>query len=238
MSHRNLPFTGYTSEMTQDSDKVDRTPGEPIDPRKIPKAVIKRLSLYARVLQTLEFQGVDKISSAELARQLGLNSAQVRKDLACFGQFGVPGFGYHVSELRKEVRRILGTDREIRVILIGVGNLGTALMSYRGFIKQGFTMLWGFDNDPKLAESRSRSTVPIYHISELEDRINGQRIDIAVLAVPTEAAQDLAARVVRCGVSAILNFVPTRLEVPPHVQVRYVDLSLELESLAYYVHDE
>ncbi|MEO8377337.1 MAG: redox-sensing transcriptional repressor Rex [Candidatus Sumerlaeota bacterium] len=210
-------------------------PPEPIDPQRIPSAVIKRLSLYSRILQSFEFQGIEKISSAELARRLGLNSAQVRKDLACFGQFGIPGFGYHVNDLRKQVRSILKTDREMRVILVGVGNLGSALMSYRGFLKQGFTMLFGFDVNPRVAEGRTRSNVPIYDIRDLESKISGERIDIAVLAVPVEVAQEIANRLVNCGVHAILNFVPMRIEVPARVQVRYVDLSLELESLAYYV---
>lgn len=224
--------------MSKDTLNGEDAAGAAGDSRRIPKAVVKRLSLYARVLQGLEYQNVEKISSAELARRLGLNSAQVRKDLACFGQFGVPGFGYPVAELRKEVRRILGTDREIRVILVGVGNLGSALMTYKGFLKQGFTMMWGFDSDPLAATARSRSTVPIYHISELESRIRGQQIDMAVLAVTSEAAQEIAGRLVRCGVRAILNFVPVRLEVPREVQVHYVDLSLELQTLSYYLRDE
>jgi redox-sensing transcriptional repressor len=208
-----------------------------IDPRKIPGAVVKRLSLYARVLQALEFDGHDKVSSAELGRRLGFNSAQVRKDLACFGQFGVPGFGYPVSDLRRAVRRILGTDREVRVILVGVGNLGSALMSYKGFLKQGFTMLWGFDSDPDLARQRVRTEVPIFAISDLETQLAKQPVDIAVLAVPIDAAQGIADRLVALGVNAILNFVPTRLTVPEHVHVRYVDLSLELESLSFYVQE-
>jgi len=203
--------------------------------RKIPPAVVKRLSLYSRVLTALEFDGVDKVSSAELGRRLGLNSAQVRKDLACFGQFGVPGFGYPVPELRRAVRRILGTDREVRVILIGVGNLGSALMSYRGFLKQGFTMLWGFDADPVAARQRVRSDVPIFPVEELETQMAHRAADIAVLAVPQEAAQGITDRLVALGVTAILSFTPARLQVPSSITVRYVDLSLELESLSFYI---
>jgi redox-sensing transcriptional repressor len=211
---------------------------DPVDMRRIPPAVVKRLSLYARVLQLLQFEAVDKVSSAELARRLGIKPAQVRKDLACFGQFGVPGFGYHVGDLLKEVRRILGTDREVKVILIGVGNLGSALMSYRGFLKQGFTMLWGFDSDPELARQRTRTDVPIYHIRDLEHYLSKDAVEIAVLAVPGDAAQEIADRLFLHGVRAILNFVPTRLNVPPSVYVRYVDLSLELESLSFYLQEE
>ncbi|CAN5307730.1 redox-sensing transcriptional repressor Rex [soil metagenome] len=212
--------------------------GSEVDPKKIPGAVIKRLSLYARVLQTLEIEAIEKVSSAELARRLGLNSAQVRKDLACFGQFGVPGFGYYVSELRKEVRRILRTDREVRVVLIGVGNLGSALLSYGGFLKQGFTMLWGFDSDPIAARARVRSDVPIYHIDRLEEMLGEQPADIAVLAVPAAVAQATADRVVKLGVHAILNFVPVRIIASDGVKVRYVDLSLELETLSFYVPED
>lgn len=224
--------------MNPERDNGDNgiTPGpDNQDSRKIPRAVIKRLSLYARVLQSLDYINVEKISSAELGRQLGFSSAQVRKDLAVFGQFGVPGFGYYVGDLRRELRRILGRDKQVRVVLVGVGNLGSALMSYGGFMKQGFTMMWGFDTDPAAAKVRTRTEVPIYHIDELEDRLTGQGVEIAVLAVPAAAAQGLAERLVKLGVQAILNFVPQRLEVPDTVHVRYVDLSLELESLSYYV---
>ncbi|MBI1292678.1 redox-sensing transcriptional repressor Rex [bacterium] len=209
--------------------------GQEPDARKTSPAVVKRLSLYSRVLQAMEFDGQDKVSSADLARRLGLNSSQVRKDLAIFGQFGVPGFGYPVMELRREIRRILGTDREVRVILIGVGNLGSALMSYRGFLKQGFTMLWGFDADPVAAAQRVRTRIPIFHVDDLEQQIASRPVDIAVLAVPQEAAQGITDRLVALGVMAILNFTPARIQVPAGVHVRYVDLSLELESLSFYV---
>ena len=209
-----------------------------VESRKIPDAVVKRLSLYSRVLQKLEFEGTEKVSSAELARRLALNSAQVRKDLACFGQFGVPGYGYHVADLRREVHNILGKDREVRVILVGVGNLGSALLSYPGFLKQGFTMVWGFDVDPQGAARRSRTRVPIFDITELENQLKAERIDMAVLAVPAEECQPIANRLIACGVRALLNFVPIRLQVPMDVHVRYVDLSLELESLSFYITEE
>ena len=222
------------------SSEIIRSTGNgqgPGDPKQIPTAVVKRLSLYARVLQELEYENVEKVSSAELARRLMLNSAQVRKDLAFFGQFGVPGFGYHVSELRKEVRRILRTDPEVKVVLIGVGNLGSALLSYGGFLKQGFTMLWGFDVDPQAARQRSRTTIPIYHVDELETFLGARHVDIAVLAVPGSVVQSIADRVIALGVTAILNFVPVRISVPEGVHVQYVDLSLELESLSFYVQE-
>lgn len=212
--------------------------GDPAEFRKPPNAVIKRLSLYSRVLQDLEFAHVEKVSSAEIARNLGLNSSQVRKDLAYFGQFGVPGFGYVVEDLRKKIRSILGKDREVHVILIGVGNLGSALLSYKGFLKEGFTMMWGFDVDPEAARGRSRTDVPIYHVDEMEDRLVGKSVDIAVLAVPAAKAQETADRVIELGIHAILNFVPAHLQIPDFVSVRYVDLALELENLSFYLRDE
>ncbi len=205
-----------------------------IDRKKIPRAVIKRLSLYNRQLQQIELRKIEKVSSKELGERLGLNSAQVRKDLAYFGQFGVPGFGYYVSDLRRNIRKILGTDREIRVALVGVGNLGTALLSYGGFARQGFRILAGFDNARRKTGSE-KNKVPIYDIANLEEKIHEHAIDIAILAVPADVAQDIANRLVATGITAILNFVPTRLIVPPHVKVHYVDLSIEIESLSFYL---
>ena len=135
----------------------------------------------------------------------------------------------------RDSRKILRSDSEVRVILIGVGNLGSALLSYGGFLKQGFTMLWGFDVDPVAARSRVRSAIEIFSIDDLEKRLIGQQVDIAVLTVPADAAQAIATRLAALGVQAILNFTPSRLDVPKVMQVRYVDLALELENLSYYV---
>ncbi len=202
--------------------------------RKIPAAVIKRLSLYTRALQNLERNKVEKVSSTELAKELGLNSAQVRKDLAYFGQFGVPGFGYPVGELRKKLKHILGTDRKINVALIGVGHLGKALLSYGGFNRQGFRMRWAFDIEVR-DKTIGAEKVPVYNISELEQVVRRENIELVILTVPAEAAQGIADRVVGAGVSAILNFVPKRIQTPPHVKVHYVDLAIEMESLSFYL---
>ncbi len=237
MGPRTLDRKAFAERMSTPKDNAGEN-GAFLDGRRIPDPVIKRLSLYMRVLSSMDFEHAEKVSSAELARRLGLNSAQVRKDLAIFGQFGIPGVGYYVSDLIRRLREILGKDREVTVILIGVGNLGSALLSYGGFLKQGFTMLWGFDVDPQSARSRTRSEVPIFPINELEAKLAQRRVDLAVLAVPSDAAQPIATRLVRNGIGAILNFVPVHLDVPSHVEVRYVDLSLELESLSYYVQDE
>lgn len=200
----------------------------------IPPAVVRRLSLYSRVLTDLEMNNIEKVSSQELAEYLGLNSAQVRKDLAYFGQFGVPGFGYYVSDLRTNLKRILRTDREVNVTLIGVGNLGSALVSYGGFQRQGFRIAMAFDADRRKVGSM-RGNIEVYHIDELEQRLAESGVDIAVLAVPAEACQGMADRLVAAGVQGILNFVPKRLTVPAHVKVHYVDLAIEMESLSYYL---
>ncbi len=204
---------------------------------RIPAAVVRRLALYSRLLSDLELNSVEKISSSDLAELLGINSAQVRKDLAYFGQFGVPGFGYYVSDLRNNLKRILRTDREVKVILVGVGNLGSALVSYGGFQRQGFKITMAFDADRRKVGS-SRGTLEVHHIDELEARLKEIGADIAVLAVPGDACQGVADRLVSAGVRGILNFVPRRLSVPDHVKVHYVDLSIEMETLSYYLRSQ
>ena len=201
---------------------------------KIPPAVVRRLSLYSRVLTALEMNNVEKISSKELAEHLGLNSAQVRKDLAYFGQFGVPGFGYYVSDLRSNLKRILRTDREVQVILVGVGNLGSALAAYGGFGRQGFRISMAFDADRRKAGSM-RGNIEVHHVDDLETHLAENPADIAVLAVPAEACQSVADRLVKAGITGILNFVPQRISAPKHVKVHYVDLAIEMESLSYYL---
>lgn len=212
-------------------------PAQPPRLDKIPSAVVRRLALYSRLLSDLELNNVEKISSSELADLLGINSAQVRKDLAYFGQFGVPGFGYYIKDLRENLKRILRSDREVRVILVGVGNLGSALVSYGGFQRQGFKIDMAFDADRRKAGS-SRGDLAVYHIDELEDRLRESGADIAVLAVPTEACQGVADRLIKAGIRGILNFVPKRLTVPEHVKVHYVDLSIEMETLSYYLRSQ
>ena len=202
--------------------------------KRIPKTVIKRLSLYSRVLQDLQMKDVAKVSSKELSEQLGLNPAQVRKDLAYFGQFGVPGVGYYVAELRTQIKRILRTDREVRVGLVGAGHLGQALLAYKGFRRQGFNVVGCFDIDPAKVGT-TLGDARVFPIGELEQRIRLLDVEILVLAVPADAAQAVVDRAVACGITAILNFVPVRLVVPPYVKVHYVDLTIEFESLAYYL---
>lgn len=208
--------------------------GEEIDNGKIPPAVVRRLSLYSRVLTDLEMSGTEKVSSQDLAKLLGINSAQVRKDLAYFGQFGVPGFGYYVSDLRTNLKRILRTDREVKAVLVGMGNLGTALTSYGGFIKQGFRIIMAFDADRRKVGS-VKNNIPVFHIEEITERLKESGAEIAVLAIPAEACQSVTDDLVTSGIRGILNFVPRRLSVPANIKVHYVDLAIEMETLSYYL---
>ena len=205
--------------------------------KRIPKAVIKRLSLYSRILQNLAMKNITKVSSKELSEYLGQNPAQVRKDLAYFGQFGIPGVGYYVADLRAQIKRILRTDREVRVAVVGAGSLGQALLSYPGFAREGFRIPGAFDVDPAKVGTTIRG-VQVFHVDELEERIPLLGVEILALALPREMAQSVVDRAIRSGITAILNFVPIRLVVPPYVKVHYVDLTIELESLAYYLNKE
>lgn len=195
---------------------------------------VRRLSVYTRCLLQLEEDGVKTISSEELAERFNLNSAQVRKDLAYFGEFGVRGTGYYVSGLKAELQKILGLDREWQVALVGYGNLGSALFHYKGFTRQGFRITVIFDADPQKA-GRSVEGVPILPLRELSQEAKGRNVQIGIIAVPAESAQAVAERLVAAGVKAILNFAPARLKIPKDVRLQNVDLSIELETLSFYL---
>lgn len=201
---------------------------------KIPEMTIRRLSVYTRCLLQLEEDGVKTISSEELAERFNLNSAQVRKDLAYFGEFGVRGTGYYVSGLKAELQKILGLDREWQVALVGFGNLGSALFHYRGFTRQGFRITVIFDDDPQKA-GRTVEGVPILPLRELGQEAKGRNLQIGIVAVPAESAQTVADGLVAAGVKAILNFAPARLKIPKDVRLQNVDLSIELETLSFYL---
>jgi redox-sensing transcriptional repressor len=201
---------------------------------KIPEMTIRRLSVYTRCLLQLEEDGVQTISSQELAERFNLNSAQVRKDLAYFGEFGVRGIGYHVSGLKAELQRILGLDREWPVALVGLGNLGAALFHYKGFSRQGFRIAVVFDDDPAKI-GRDIDGVPIFGTNDLAREVRARGIQIAVLAIPAEAAQSVTDLVVAAGIKAVLNFAPARLRVPRDARLKNVDLSIELETLSFYL---
>ena len=195
-------------------------------------ATITRLSSYYRVLVESERDRQQTISSKVLAERSGVSSAQVRKDLSIFGNFGRRGLGYNALQLREQVGHILGLGRHWRVALVGAGNLGRALFAYKGFRKQGFHVEHVFDVDPAKTDELW-GDVRIRPVSELRAAAAGNRIDIVILAVPADAAQQVANMVVDAGVRAILNFTPGQLAVPAAVAVRYVDLSIAIESLSY-----
>jgi redox-sensing transcriptional repressor len=200
--------------------------------RKIAESTVRRLSLYLRFLEEFEEQGADTVSSEALAGRGGTTSAQVRKDLSFFGSFGKRGLGYPVHELRLKIRDILGLDRRYRVVVVGAGKIGSALVQYGGFRERGFDLAAIYDNDPAKIGNRWDG-LTVRDVGQLERDLRHDRADIAALVTPAEAAQDVADRLVRSGVSAILNFAPVQLQVPPQVAVKTVNLVLELEALSY-----
>jgi redox-sensing transcriptional repressor len=204
-----------------------------LDPR-IPTSTIRRLSGYYRVLEELETEGQRTISSQGLAHQSGVTSAQVRKDLSYFGNFGKRGLGYNVVRLRREIRLILGLNRRWKVALVGAGNIGSALYSYKEFRRQGFDIVGVFDVSEDRVGERWRD-LTIRHIDDLEVESARQGIEIGVIAVPARAAQAVADRLVAAGMHGILNFAHRRIQVPSTVALRTVNLSIELESLAFSI---
>jgi redox-sensing transcriptional repressor len=201
---------------------------------KIPEMTIRRLSVYTRCLLQLEEDGVRTVSSQELAERFNLNSAQVRKDLAYFGEFGVRGIGYYVAGLKAELQRILGLDREWAVALVGFGNLGSALFHYKGFSRQGFRIAVIIDDDPAKT-GRDVDSVPIVSSRDMARELKTRGIQIAIVAVPVESAQAVTEQLVAAGIKAVLNFAPTRLRVGREVRLKNVDLSIELETLSFYL---
>ncbi|WP_435018792.1 redox-sensing transcriptional repressor Rex [Tundrisphaera sp. TA3] len=199
-----------------------------------PKAVVGRVSLYLRQLEALQREGQTTISSNRLGAALSINDAQVRKDLAFFGQFGHPGIGYRIEELIATLRRILGIDRDWPLALIGLGNLGRALLKYRGFRHRGFQIVALFDNDAHKV-GQTFDGIEVQSTDALAETIRSRHISLAILSVPAESAQGVADQLVACGVLGILNFAPMPLNVPPAVSVVAVDLSVQLEHLAYKI---
>jgi redox-sensing transcriptional repressor len=194
-----------------------------------------RLSVYLRCLNTLDAAGVKTISSKALAEQFQLNAAQIRKDLAYFGEFGVRGVGYYVKELKRHLRMILGLDRTVRVAILGAGNLGLALADYPGFRQEGFAIVALFDTERSKIGRRSKGGVRIFDIGEFRKSVKRDSIDIAVVAVPADSAQGVVNAAVHAGIRAILNFSPGALKVPPGVKLKNVDLTVSLESLSFFL---
>ena len=194
-----------------------------------------RLSVYLRCLNTLDAAGVKTISSKALAEEFQLNAAQIRKDLAYFGEFGVRGVGYYVKELKRHLRTNLGLDRNVRVAILGAGNLGLALADYPGFRQEGFSIVALYDSARAKIGHRSRGGVRIHDISEFRKSVKRDKIDIAVVSVPAESAQGVVNTAVQSGVRAILNFSPGTLKVPSDVKLKNVDLTVSLESLSFFL---
>ena len=192
-----------------------------------------RLSIYLRCLEELQTDGVEAISSKKLAERFGLNSAQVRKDLAYFGQFGVRGLGYYIRDLKHNLERILGLKRDWEVALVGVGNLGSALAAYPRFPEQGFRITLAFERDPQRIGSRVGS-LPVQDVLKMVPALRRRKIRIAIVATPAAAAQEVADLLVEGGVTSILNFAPAQLTVPEAVKVQNVDLSVLLKTLSYH----
>jgi redox-sensing transcriptional repressor len=200
----------------------------------VPPAVVSRLSLYLRELQHLVSDGTQTTNSSQLGERLGFTDAQVRKDLAHFGQFGHPGIGYRCDELVAQIRKILGTDRRWAVALMGVGNLGRALLGYRGFQSQGFSIAAAFDADPEKVGTVVEG-VKIYAVDRLASVVAEMRIDLGMVAAPANHAQAATDLLVAAGVRGILNFAPLTLTVPPGVSLVGVDLARELEQVTFAV---
>ena len=203
-------------------------------PELVPNPAVKRLSLYLRQLQAFKRKDRRTISSKQLGESLNLTDAQVRKDLAYFGQFGHPGIGYRVDELIAEVKKILGTDKVWNVLLVGAGNLGRALMAYKGFNAKGFRLASVFDAGPQLV-GRKMGPFTVQPMTELADTIEKNQIRLAIIAVPGDSAQEVVDHLVAAGIKGILNFAPTSVNVPPHIALNAVDLSVQLEQLSFQV---
>ncbi|NBV47138.1 MAG: redox-sensing transcriptional repressor Rex [Planctomycetia bacterium] len=210
------------------------TCGEPPSDITVPKVVVSRLSLYLRELQRLQSAGQQTISSGQLGTLLGFSDAQVRKDLGFFGQFGYPGVGYRCDELIRAMRDILGTYQFWPVVMVGAGNLGQALLGYRGFGRQNFAIHAAFDADPAKV-GQTIQGIPVLPLSDLPRIVKDHGIRLGMIVVPAEQAQVVADRLVAAGIEGIVNFAPVTLSLPPNVQLVSVDLAIELEQLSFAI---
>lgn len=206
--------------------------------KNIPSVTINRLSIYHRclekILETEKGKDLIIISSFKIAEMTGINSAQIRKDLAYFGEFGKRGIGYPVIDLGKELKKILGLDKKWPVIIAGAGNLGKALVKYKGFQKRGFIIKGIFDNNPSKIGKRL-GHIFIYNIKEIKKFIQTENISIGIIVVQADSAQEVANKMVAGGIKAILNFAPVHIVLPPEIKIHNVDLSIEFEGLTYYL---
>jgi redox-sensing transcriptional repressor len=215
------------------STAVSRPPRDPRD--SVSEATASRLSVYLRCVAALEAEGKAHVSSQELARRFRLNSAQIRKDLATFGEFGIRGVGYEIEALRRHLVSILGLDRTRRVAIVGAGRLGSALADYGGFRSGGFRIAALFDRARDRIGTKSRSGVPVYDVEQLGEVVAREEIEIAVLTVPASEAPEVARQCWEAGLKAVLNFAPVRLAAPPDAYLKNVDLKIHLETHSFYI---
>ena len=205
--------------------------------QKIPEATIRRLSRYSRCLEEMEEKGEKVVSSAQLANKCIVNAAQVRKDLAYFGEFGVRGVGYYVKDLLNNIKEILGSNKEWRMALIGVGNLGSSLLAYKDFLKQNYTIVATFDIDPpkvigRVSEKLGKP-VEVFHINKIKEVVQERKIEIGLITTPPSEAQNVADILVEAEVKGILNFAPAQITVPEGFTVKNVFFTTILDNLAY-----
>jgi redox-sensing transcriptional repressor len=214
--------------------KIETVPAAPTATGKVPIPTLERLTTYLRCLIDIRASGTETISSAQIERQTGVNAAQFRKDLSYFGEFGKPGVGYNVTELEGRIARILQIHRVQPIVLVGAGNLGSALMGYPGLKEHKFHIVTAFDNDPHKIGRRlwDIDVLDLRRIGEVNDVLGAR---IAILAVPSQAAQSVSEKLVEAGIRAILNFAPIILRVPRHVVVRNVSFLQELAVLSYHL---
>jgi redox-sensing transcriptional repressor len=206
---------------------------KPVRP-EIPRKTIYRLSIYLRCLQRLKSNGIRTVSSDALAKAAGVKPTQLRKDLTYFGQFGTRGLGYDVEQLAAMIADLLGTTSLQPVILVGIGNLGRALLTYRGFEQEGFEIVAAFDVNVDRRRTKNVKQ-PIHAMEKLEEVVKARGARMAILAVPATAAQEVTNLLVKCGIAGILNFAPIVLQVPEEVTVNNVNLAIELENLSYFI---
>ncbi|MCG9966480.1 redox-sensing transcriptional repressor Rex [Pelotomaculum terephthalicicum JT] len=197
---------------------------------RVPEATITRLSVYSRFLEYLDRRGIVTVSSREIAQGVGVGPAQVRKDLAYFGEFGTRGVGYNVKDLMRYTLKILGLDEPWPLVLVGAGNLGFALCTYKGFNERGFSIIGVFDNDPNKI-GKKIVDLEVYHLDKMAEVIARHNVKVGIIAVPSQAAQEVTDLMVKNGLLAILNYAPVALNVPENIEMRNVDMATKLEIL-------
>lgn len=205
-----------------------------MEEKVIPDIVVGRLPLYLRALQRMAEEGRQITSSQELGERLGISAAQIRKDLSQFGEFGKQGTGYHIEYLVEQLRHILNVDRDWDIAVVGAGDIGSAVMRYKGFADRGFCVKMIFDKDPEKIGTHIGDFI-IQDIALMEGAIKAAGIKLAMIAVPASEAQGVADKLVHAGINAILNYAPLNLNVPPEVHVQYIDPAIHLQRMTYYL---